>query len=111
MLLILQGNTFFKKKNKDRLFRDYKFISILFCVSDVNQKPEEKYNRTSSDLMDKINQNRHRGGMEEGWRVISSFFFSLRFFYLFIYFIFFYLFNFFLQFILFLFFFLVQFDN
>ena len=47
-----------KKKTKDRLLYDYKFISILFCVSDVNQKHKEKYNRTSSDLMDKINQNR-----------------------------------------------------
>ena len=62
-----------KKKTKDRLFSDYKFISILFCVSDVNQKHEERYNRTSSDPMDKINQNRHRVG-KEGWRVISSFF-------------------------------------
>ena len=44
---------FFKEKNKDRLFLDYKFISILFFVSGVNQKHEEKYNRTSSDLMDK----------------------------------------------------------
>ena len=35
---------FFKEKIKDRLFWDYKFISILFCVSDVNQKHEEKYN-------------------------------------------------------------------
>ena len=43
----------FKEKTKDRLFLDYKFISILFFVSGVNQKHEEKYNRTSSDLMDK----------------------------------------------------------
>ena len=42
-----------KKKNEDRLFWDYKFISILFCVSGVNQKHEEKYDRTTSDLMDK----------------------------------------------------------
>ena len=53
---------------------DYKFISTLFCVSDVNQKHEEKYNRTSSDLMDKIKQNRHGGGEKERWRVISSFY-------------------------------------
>ena len=53
---------FFKEKNKDQLFQDYKFISILFCFSDVNQKHEEKYNRTSSGLMDKIKQNRHGGG-------------------------------------------------
>ena len=45
---------FFKEKNKDRLFLDYKFISILFFVSGVNQKHEKNiYNRTSSDLMDK----------------------------------------------------------
>ena len=50
-----------KKKPKT----GYEFISILFCVSDVNQKHEEKYNRTSSDLMDKIKQNRH--GVE-GWK-------------------------------------------
>ena len=31
-----------KKKTKDRLFLDYKFISIMFCVSGVNQKHEEK---------------------------------------------------------------------
>ena len=55
---------FFKEKNKDRLFLDYRFISILFCVSDVNQKHEEKYNRASSDLMDKIKQNRHGVGKE-----------------------------------------------
>ena len=42
---------FFKDKTKDRLSKDYKFISILFCISDVKQKHEEKYNRTSSDLM------------------------------------------------------------
>ena len=48
---------FFKEKTKDRLL--YKFISILFCVSNVNQKHEERYNRTSLDLMNKINQNRH----------------------------------------------------
>ena len=29
---------FFKEKTKDRLLKDYKFISILFCVSDVNRK-------------------------------------------------------------------------
>ena len=43
---------------------------------DVNQK-HKKNNRTSSDLMDKIIQNRHRKeeweGIEEGWRVFSSF--------------------------------------
>ena len=45
--------SFFEEKTKDRLFYDYKFISILFYVSDVNQKHEEKYNRTSSDPIDK----------------------------------------------------------
>ena len=44
---------FFKEKTKDRLFLDYKFISILFFVSGVNQKHEEKYNGTFSELMDK----------------------------------------------------------
>ena len=42
-----------KKKTKDRLFYDYEFISMPFCVSGVNQKHEEIYNRTPSDLMDK----------------------------------------------------------
>ena len=45
---------------------------------DINQKHQKKKqtNRTSSDLMDKIIQNRHRKegweGIEEGWRVFSS---------------------------------------
>ena len=43
----------------------------MFCVSDVNQKHEEKYNRTSSDLMDKINQIRH-GASEEVLLYFSS---------------------------------------
>ena len=40
-------------------------------------KTPKKINRTSSDLIDKIIQNRHRkegwGRIEEGWRVFSSF--------------------------------------
>ena len=35
---------------------------MLFRVSDVKQKHEEKYNRASSDLMDKIKQNGHGAG-------------------------------------------------
>ena len=46
----------------------------MFCVSDVNQKHEEKYNRNSSD---KINQNRHGGG---GWGKKKSDELSPRFF-------------------------------
>ena len=37
---------------------------------DINKKA--KNNRSSSDLMDKIIQNRH-SGVEEGWRVSSPF--------------------------------------
>ena len=45
---------------------------------DINQKHQKKKtNRTSSDLMDKIIQNRHsKEGweqVEEGWRVFFSF--------------------------------------
>ena len=36
---------------------------------DINQKHKKKPNRTSSDLMDKINQNRHR---KEGWEGIEE---------------------------------------
>ena len=71
------------RKTKDLLLWDYEFIFILLCVSDLNQKHEEKFNRTSSDLMDKTTQNRHRVGME----VLKSYllvFFSLPFF-LFVY--------------------------
>ena len=43
---------------------------------DINQK-HQKNNRTSSDLMDKIIQNRNRKEgwerVEEGWRVFSLF--------------------------------------
>ena len=31
---------------------------------DINQKHQKRFNRTSSDLMDKIIQDRHR---KEGW--------------------------------------------
>ncbi len=47
----------------------------MLCVSDVNQKHEEKYNRTSSDIMDKVNQNRHGG---EGRGMKSYFLLSIR---------------------------------
>ena len=36
---------------------------------DINQKHTKKNNRTSSDLMDKIIQNRHR---KEGWKRIEE---------------------------------------
>ena len=36
---------------------------------DINQKHTKKTNRTSSDLMDKIIQNRHR---KEGWDFFLS---------------------------------------
>ena len=83
---------FLKKNTKDGLLKDYKFISILFYVSDVNQKHEEKYNRPSSDLIDEINQNRHG---ERGGKGVKNYLlvFLLPFFY-FIYFIYFYLSNF-----------------
>ena len=65
------------RKNTNRSHKGYKFISILLCVFDKIKKHKKKFNRTSSDLMDKINRNRHRKegweGIEEGWRVISSF--------------------------------------
>ena len=38
-------------------------------VFDINQKYKKKINRTSSDLMDKIIQNRHR---QEGWEGIEE---------------------------------------
>ena len=34
-----------------------------------NPKTRKKFNRTSSDLLDKINQNRHR---KEGWEAIEE---------------------------------------
>ena len=36
---------------------------------DINQKHQKKTNRTSSNLMDKIIQNRHR---KEGWEGIEE---------------------------------------
>ena len=69
-----------------------KFFSILLFVSDVNQTYEEKYNRTPSDLMDEINQNRHGGGRRgvKGYLVVF-FTYVFLFVYLFILFIFIYL--------------------
>ena len=68
--------TFIKKKQQTGHIR----IINLFpsCSAFLkNQKTRKKINRTSSDLMDKINQNWHRKegweGIEEGGRVISSF--------------------------------------
>ena len=58
----------------------------MLCVSDVNQKHEEKYNRTSSDLMDKINQNRH-GGRKKG-EELSPRFFSLPFLFVYLFYLF-----------------------
>ena len=52
----------------------------------MNQKHEEKYNRTSSDLMDKINQNRHVGGGRKKGEELPPRFIKLPFFYLLIYF-------------------------
>ena len=63
------------EKNKNRSYQDYKFISILLWVLIWNNNT--KNNWTSSYLMDKIIQNRHRKegweGVEEGWRVSSPF--------------------------------------
>ena len=36
---------------------------------DINQKHKNKTNRTSSDLLDKIIQNRHR---KEGWEGVEK---------------------------------------
>ena len=36
------------------------------CFFDKIKKQEKKINKTSSDLMDKINQNRHRKEVWEG---------------------------------------------
>ena len=48
----------------------------VFLIKSKNTHTQ-KINETSSDIIDKINQNRHRKegweGIEEGWRVISSF--------------------------------------
>ena len=46
--------SFFKeKKSKTGYFRIINLFPSCFSVSGVNQKHEEKYNRTSSDPMDK----------------------------------------------------------
>ena len=62
------------RKKQNRSHYDYKCISILLYVFEINQK-HEKINRTSSDLMDKIIQNRHRKegweGIEKGWWAFS----------------------------------------
>ena len=42
-----------KKKTKTGYFRIINLFPSCFFVSGVNQKHEEKYNRTSSDPMDK----------------------------------------------------------
>ena len=42
-----------KKKPKTGYFRIINLFPSCFSVSGVNQKHEEKYNRTSSDPMDK----------------------------------------------------------
>ena len=42
-----------KKKTKTGYFRIINLFPSCFCVSGVNQKHEEKYNRSSSDPMDK----------------------------------------------------------
>ena len=44
---------FLKKKTKTGYFRIINLFPSGFSVSGVNQKHEEKYNRTSSDPMDK----------------------------------------------------------
>ena len=64
MYIYIYIYTFFRKKPKTSYFRIINLFPSCFFVSGVNQKHEEKYNRTSSDLMDKKNQNRHGWGKE-----------------------------------------------
>ena len=74
-LLYIYIYIYFFEKNKNWWHEDYRFISILLWV--LIWINNTKNNRSSSDLMDKIIQNRHRKegweGLKERWRVPSPF--------------------------------------
>ena len=74
-ILYIYIHIYFFKKNKNWSHYDYKFISILLWVLIWINNTQN--NKTSSDLMCEIIQNRHRKegweGVEEGWKVSTPF--------------------------------------
>ena len=59
---------FFKKKQKPVKLGQWIYFHPVMGFN-INQKHQKKINRTSSDLMDKIIQNRHR---KEGWEGVEE---------------------------------------